>query len=140
MTSNPKTTGIFGESYLALHYFVNNDKFHHNYNCLVLFDFLLFLTRCLSQRGVTLFESCQEDQLGALGLVTNAVILWNTIYIQASLEHLRQQLFEIKEDDEARLSPLLHSHINMLGQYSFTLAKNVMKGSLRPLNQSFGMF
>jgi len=32
MTSNPKTTGIFGESYLALHYFVNNDKFHHNYN------------------------------------------------------------------------------------------------------------
>nr|BBV20610.1 Tn3 family transposase [Escherichia coli] len=26
----------------------------------------------------------QEDQLGALGLVTNAVVLWNTIYMQAA--------------------------------------------------------
>ncbi|WP_205845340.1 Tn3 family transposase, partial [Escherichia coli] len=27
----------------------------------------------------------QEDQLGTLGLVTNAVVLWNTIYMQAAL-------------------------------------------------------
>ncbi|VCZ14033.1 Putative transposase (identified by ISEscan HMM) [Escherichia coli] len=26
----------------------------------------------------------QEDQLGTLGLVTNAVVLWNTIYMQAA--------------------------------------------------------
>ncbi len=97
---------------------------------------------CHGQRGEIRkrYREGQEDQLGALGLVTNAVVLWNTIYMQASLEHLHQQPFEIREEDEARLSPLLHSHINMLGQYSFTLAKNVMKGILRPLNQPFGMF
>lgn len=33
----------------------------------------------------------QEDQLGALGLLTNAVVLWNTIYMQAALGHLRTQ-------------------------------------------------
>ncbi|HAK4264742.1 TPA: transposase, partial [Salmonella enterica] len=27
--------------------------------------------------------------MGALGLVTNAVVLWNTMYMQAALDHLR---------------------------------------------------
>ncbi|MEX9255050.1 Tn3 family transposase [Pseudenterobacter timonensis] len=29
--------------------------------------------------------------MGALGLVTNAVVLWNTMYMQAALDHLRAQ-------------------------------------------------
>jgi TnpA family transposase len=52
------------------------------------------------------YREGQEDQLGALGLVTNSVVLWNTIYMQVALDHLRQESFEIREDDEARLSPL----------------------------------
>ena len=55
--------------------------------------------------------------------------------MQASLDHLRQQSYDIMQDDEARLSPLPYGHINMLGQFSFTLAENVMRGELRPLNQ-----
>jgi len=55
--------------------------------------------------------------------------------MQAALDHLRQQPQEIKEDDEKRLSPLLHGHVNVLGHYSFTLAEQVMMGQLRPLNQ-----
>ena len=31
----------------------------------------------------------QEDHLGSLGLVTNTVVLWNTIYMQAVLDHIR---------------------------------------------------
>ena len=81
------------------------------------------------------YREGQEDQLGALGLVTNALVLWNTIYMQAALDYLRQQLFEIRREDEARLSPLAYEHVNMLGHYSFTLAENVMKGKLRALNQ-----
>ncbi|MFA0318304.1 Tn3 family transposase, partial [Vibrio cyclitrophicus] len=38
------------------------------------------------------YREGQEDQLGALGLVTNALVLWNTIYMQASLDHLREAL------------------------------------------------
>lgn len=34
----------------------------------------------------------------------------------------------------ARLSPLLHEHINMLGQYSYSVLEAVAKGWLRPLH------
>jgi len=90
---------------------------------------------CHGQRGEIRkrYREGQEDQLGALGLVTNAVVLWNTIYMQAALEHLGQSTKIILED-EARLSPLLYRHINMLGHYSFTLAEQVINGQLRPLN------
>lgn len=35
--------------------------------------------------------------------------------------------------DVARLSPLLHEHVNMLGRYDFTLPERVAAGELRPL-------
>jgi TnpA family transposase len=94
-------------------------------------------TICHGQHGEIRkrYREGQEDQLGALGLVTNAVVLWNTIYMQASLDHLRQQAVGINEEDEARLSPLGYGHVNVLGHYSFTLAENVMNGGLRPLNR-----
>ena len=81
------------------------------------------------------YREGQEDQLGALRLVTSALVLWNTIYMQAALDHLRQQGEDAKEEDEARLSPLSHKHVNMLGYYSFTLAEQVLNGQLRPLKQ-----
>ncbi len=92
---------------------------------------------CHGQRGEIRkrYREGQEDQLGALGLVTNALVLWNTIYMQAALEHLKQQGEDVKEEDEARLSPLRHKHVNMLGHYSFTLAEQVLNGQLRPLKQ-----
>lgn len=96
---------------------------------------------CHGQRGEIRkrYREGQEDQLGALGLVTNALVLWNTIYMHAALDHLRQQGEEVKEEDEARLSPLSYKHVNMLGHYSFTLAEQVLNGQLRPLKQSSEM-
>ncbi len=67
------------------------------------------------------------------GLFTNAVVLWNTIYLQAALEYLRSEGMEINPEDSARLSPLQHKHINVLGRYSFALAEPIAKGALRPL-------
>ena len=93
---------------------------------------------CYGNRGEIRkqYREGQEDQLGALGLVTNAVVLWNTIYMQASLEHLKNQGGTTKDEDIGRLSPLPFEHINMLGQYSFTLSERVSKGELRPLNDT----
>jgi TnpA family transposase len=92
---------------------------------------------CYGQRGEIRkrYKEGQEDQLGALGLITNAVVLWNTIYMQAALDHLQQQSQIIREEDEARLSPLGYRHMNVLGHYSFTLEESITKGFLRPLNQ-----
>ncbi len=79
------------------------------------------------------YREGQEDQLGALGLIVNMVVLWNTIYIEAALEQLRKEGFPIRDEDAARLSPLIHDHINMLGRYSFAMPDIVARGGLRPL-------
>ncbi|MCP4936020.1 MAG: transposase, partial [bacterium] len=56
--------------------------------------------------------------------------------MQAALDHMREESMEIREEDEARLSPLLYGHINVLGHDSFILNDQVKKGRLRPLNQA----
>jgi len=53
--------------------------------------------------------------------------------MEAALEQLRAEGFAVKDDDVARLSPLLHEHINMLGRYSFLVPESVANGELRPL-------
>ncbi|XAS69555.1 Tn3 family transposase [Micrococcaceae bacterium Sec5.7] len=74
----------------------------------------------------------QEDQLGALGLVVKAIVLWNTRYIDAAFQQLRTENFPINDEDLKRLSPLGHDHINILGRYRFS-TQDVPKGRLRPL-------
>jgi len=79
------------------------------------------------------YREGQEDQLNALGLVLNVVVLWNTIYMDTVLEHLRREGTPAVPEDAARLSPLEHQHINFPGKYSFALADPVARGELRPL-------
>lgn len=80
------------------------------------------------------YREGQEDQLGALGLVLNMIVLWNSIYMEAILNQLRAQGYLVNDADVVRLSPLLHDHINMLGRYSFLVPEGVAKGELRPFN------
>jgi len=80
------------------------------------------------------YREGQENQLGALGLVVNVVVLWNTLYMDAALAHLRLKGVETKPEDVARLSPLGHENINFLGRYSFALSESVARGELRPLH------
>ena len=81
------------------------------------------------------YRDGQEDQLGALGLVVNAVILWNTIYMDAALAELRAEGFDVRDEDVARLALLSHGHLNVLGRYAFTLPELVARGELRPLRR-----
>jgi len=79
------------------------------------------------------YREGQEDQLGALGLVVNMVVLWNTLYMEAVLDQLREEGHEVRDEDVVRLSPLVHDHINMLGRYSFNVPEEVQRGELRRL-------
>lgn len=79
------------------------------------------------------YRAGQEDQLGALGLVLNMIVLWNTSYMEVALQQLQAEGYAMRDEDIARLSPLLHEHINMLGRYSFTVPDAVTRGELRPL-------
>jgi TnpA family transposase len=75
----------------------------------------------------------QEDQLGALGLVLNAIVVWNTRYMGLALDQLRAAGMRIDPEDVERLSPLVHHHIHLDGRYSFTLPEPLTRGELRPL-------
>jgi hypothetical protein len=71
--------------------------------------------------------------MGALGLVVNIIILWNTLYINAALEQLPREGYAIQTEDIARLSPLVFEHINLLGRYAFSVPDSVVRGQLRSL-------
>jgi TnpA family transposase len=79
------------------------------------------------------YREGQEDQLGALGLVVNAVALWTSFYLDRVVEHLRDQGEEVREEDLARISPLVRQHVHVLGRYQFTLEESVAEGGVRPL-------
>ena len=79
------------------------------------------------------YREGQEDQLGALGLVVNVIVLWNTIYMDAVLNQLRAEGFDVRDEDVARLSPLGFDHINMLGRYAFILPDQIARGEMRAL-------
>jgi TnpA family transposase len=84
------------------------------------------------------YREGQEDQLGALGLVLNMIVLWNTIYMEAALNQLRIDGYPVNDEDISRLSPLIYEHINMMGRYSFLVPESVAKGELRPLRDQEG--
>ncbi|WP_276321266.1 Tn3 family transposase [Deinococcus fonticola] len=79
------------------------------------------------------YRENMEDQLGVLGLVVNAVAVWNTRYISASLDWIREIGEDVKDDDMVRLSPMRHGHINVLGRYHFEMADDIAAGAMRPL-------
>lgn len=54
--------------------------------------------------------------------------------MQEALSHLRNSSEAPEEEQLARLSPLIHGHMNMLGHYTFSLTEDILKGELRPLD------
>ena len=67
------------------------------------------------------YERGLEDQLGALGLALNCVVLWTTVYLDAAIRQLRGQGYPVRDEDMARLSPFVSSHVGVHGAYSFVL-------------------
>lgn len=59
------------------------------------------------------------------------IVLWNTIYMEVALNQLRADGYPVRDEDLARLSPLLHEHINLLGRYSFSVPEAVAMGCRR---------
>lgn len=72
-----------------------------------------------------------EDQLGALGIVLNCLVLWNTVYMDEALRELRAQGYQVRDEDVARLSTFIRKHINVRGRYSFY--RPASGGRRRPL-------
>ena len=73
--------------------------------------------------ATTLYRQGQEEQLGELGLIVNAIVHYNTIYTQRALDHLAATGLQIDDVDIERLSPLGSDHLTLTGRYRIALAE-----------------
>jgi TnpA family transposase len=87
--------------------------------------------------GVIRKKQEREQQITArcLNLLTNIVIVWNTIYIQEGLKQLQSEGYEVNETDFENLSPAPFEHINRLGKYSFETTFEMDTNGLRALRK-----
>lgn len=77
------------------------------------------------------YRDGMEDQLGALGLALNAVVYWNSLYINTAVEQLEAQGWRLSGEIRARLSPLIFEHVNFHGRYP--IVRTHTNGKLRQL-------
>lgn len=62
------------------------------------------------------------------------VKVWTVLFMSAYLTACAATGETPEDEHIARLSPLMHGHINMLRHYTFNLPEEILKGELRPLN------
>ena len=61
----------------------------------------------------------QRVQVGCLNLVTNAIVVWNTVQMARVIEDLRAEGETVPDEDIAHISPARYGHINPYGKCSF---------------------
>ena len=77
----------------------------------------------------------QRYRASGLNLLTAAIVLWNTVYIERAVNALREQGQEIDDDYLQYLSPLGWEHINLTGDYLWKSNVKVGNGKFRPLRR-----
>ena len=80
-------------------------------------------------------EEDLSNQASCLNLVTNAVVTWNTLYMEAAIKQLRSEGYQISDEDIIHLSPTRHKHINPYGKYQFDIETESKRVQLRPLRK-----
>jgi len=78
------------------------------------------------------FEN-QRFRASGLTLVTAAIILWNTVYVERAINALKANGRPVDDSLFQYLSPLGWEHINLTGDYVWKHYKQVNKGRFRPL-------
>jgi TnpA family transposase len=78
----------------------------------------------------------QLNQAACLTLVTNAVIVWNSVYMWAALEQLKREEPPIDDTEVRHLSPARYEHLNIFGKDTFPVQEELNRKTLRPLRQA----
>lgn len=83
------------------------------------------------------FEN-QRYRASGLNLVTAAIVLWNTVYLDRAIQAMKEQAIRdhgqpIDEVLLQHLSPLGWEHINLTGDYVWRQSRKIEKGKYRPL-------
>ena len=95
------------------------------------------LTRAVSfHRLGEIRDKSYEDQrfrASGLTLVTAAIVLWNTVYLDRIIAAMKQHGHQVDDNLLQYLSPLGWEHINLTGDYVWQQNKQPKKGEFRPL-------
>jgi len=78
------------------------------------------------------FEN-QRYRASGLTLVTSAIVLWNTVYLERAIGAIKDHGQPVDENLLQHVSPLGWEHINLTGDYVWRQARRVEKGKFRPL-------
>jgi hypothetical protein len=65
------------------------------------------------------------NKASCLSLLSNAVLIWNTVHITGIVDQLRAAGHEVKDEDLARVSPLAHAHVIPNGSYFLSPRRRV---------------
>jgi TnpA family transposase len=79
------------------------------------------------------FEN-QRYRASGLNLLTAAITLWNTVYLERAVQAMRESGYLVEEAYLKHLSPLGWEHINLTGDYSWETKTRIQPGTFRPLN------
>jgi hypothetical protein len=91
----------------------------------------------LNRLGEIRYRSFDQQRYRAsvLTLVTGAIVLWNTVYLQRAVATLKERGVDVDEDLLQYLSPLDWEHINLTGDYIWKKSSKIKEGKFRPLRQ-----
>jgi hypothetical protein len=81
-------------------------------------------------------RSEQANKASALTLLTAAIALWNTVYLQKALRKLADHNLSVPDDRLPHLSPLGWEHIQLTGHYYWNSDSTSKLDRLRPLRST----
>ncbi len=77
----------------------------------------------------------QRYRASGLNLLTAAIVLWNTVYLDRTVATLTSNGGDIDPDLLRFLSPLGWEHINLTGDYTWPHVNHIKPGKYRPLRR-----
>ena len=77
----------------------------------------------------------QRYRASGLTLVTSAIVLWNTVYLERAVIALKERGIDVDENLLQYLSPLGWEHINLTGDYVWKKSSKIKEGKFRPIRQ-----
>ena len=91
----------------------------------------------VGNRGVLRRKSDEglQHQVGSLNLLANAILLWNSVYMDEALKQLVQEGQAVNGEDLQHVWPTRFEHINVYGKYEFNLEDARQRNGLRELRQ-----
>lgn len=89
----------------------------------------------IANRGVLRRKTDEklQHQIGCMNLISNAIILWNSVYIWEAVKQLKKEGLNVDANDLRHIWPTRFEHINIFGKYEFDIETNQQRKGLRSL-------